>query len=195
MYHIRNLLNYRKVKKEPTTARNACENFFQVFIEAHIVYAAKTHFKMASLDDTPQMADLPPNFYSMPMSERKTYLYDLCKAMIKEIVSLYHHQQTRSCSSDRVYAYASDVLSLGLIYMEYNDAIKEADGNRIIRVWRYLLLIFHNTAHSNYALEALTMLVQYHYIFTPRMKQQLLWNRTINIHGKYPYGPSYGASQ
>ena len=45
-------------------------------------------------------------------------------------------------STDNVYAYACEVLSLGLLYFEFRDAIKEGDGERIIRIWKYLLLLF-----------------------------------------------------
>ena len=41
---------------------------------------------------------------------------------------------------DGVCEYAQEVLSLGLLYMEFNDAIREGDGKRILRCWRYFLL-------------------------------------------------------
>ena len=65
--------------------------------------------------------------------------------------------------------------------MEYCDAIKEADGVRILRCWCYLMLIFYKTSRNNYAV---TMLIQYHFLFSSRIKEQLLWSRTVNIHGK-----------
>ena len=36
----------------------------------------------------------------------------------------------------------SEVLSLGLLLMEFEDAVKEGDGLRILRWWRYFLLFF-----------------------------------------------------
>ena len=36
-------------------------------------------------------------------------------------------------SKDDVYRYACELLSLGLLYSEYSDAIKEGDGQRVFR--------------------------------------------------------------
>ena len=183
MFHARNLLSYHKVTKDFTKERNACEDFFQVFLEVHILCAAKTYFKMETFDDDPAI-DLPANFREMSKSDQKVILYKACEKMIKEFVSLYHCQQLQSSASDHVYAYATDVLSLGLIYLEYSDAIREGDGERIVRCWRYMMLIFYKTSHINYAIEAVTLLAQYHFIFTDRMQKQLMWSRTINVAGK-----------
>ena len=80
--------------------------------------------------------------------------------------------------------YAKQVVSLGLLYMEYSDGIREGDGDRIIRCWRYMLLIFRATNKRKYSIQAATLLLQYHFVFTERMKEQLVWSRTINTHGR-----------
>lgn len=81
---------------------------------------------------------------------------------------------------DHVMAYAREVLSLGLLYMEYCDAIREGDGLRIVQ---YMLLIFRVTNKRKYAIQAATLLLQ-NYVFTERMRNQLLYSRTINVHGR-----------
>ena len=85
---------------------------------------------------------------------------------------------------DHVMAYGKEVITLGLLYMEYCDTIKEGDGLRIIRCWRYMLLLFKMTNKRKYAIQASTLLLQYQFIFTERMRNQLLWSRTVNVHGK-----------
>lgn len=82
---------------------------------------------------------------------------------------------------DHVMAYAREVLSLGLLYMEYCDAIREGDGLRIVQ---YMLLIFRVTNKRKYAIQAATLLLQNYYVFTERMRNQLLYSRTINVHGR-----------
>lgn len=52
-----------------------------------------------------------------------------------------------------VLLYAREVLTLGLFYMEFHDAIREGDGERIIRCWRYLLLLFNVSHCTNYSVE------------------------------------------
>ena len=86
-------------------------------------------------------------------------------------------------SDDHVLSYASDLLTLGLLYMEFSDAIREGDGERILRCWKYLLLIFKAARHTNYSVEAFTLLAQYYYLFSERMRKQFIWSGTVNVHG------------
>ena len=74
-------------------------------------------------------------------------------------------------------------LSMGLLYLEFQDAIREGDGQRVLVVWKFLFLIFRATGHTNYTLEAFTLLVQYYYLFPPRYAEQLLTARFVNTKG------------
>ena len=65
-----------------------------------------------------------------------------------------------------MYSYACETLSLGLIYLEFQDAIREGDGSRVLQVWKFLLL-FKASKLKNYATEAFTLLAHY-YITLPR---------------------------
>jgi len=75
-------------------------------------------------------------------------------------------------------------MSLGLLLMEFNDAVREGDGTRILRCWRYFLLLFKASGRTNYSVEAFTLLAQYEYMLSPRMAMQLKWSRTVNVHGR-----------
>ena len=85
--------------------------------------------------------------------------------------------------SGSVYDYTCEVLSLGLLYLHFKDAVREGDGTRVMLAWKYFLLIFKATKHKNYALEALTMLTQYFLTLPPNLAEQLKWSRFINVHG------------
>ncbi len=61
---------------------------------------------------------------------------------------------------------------VGLLLLEFKDAIREGDGNRIIRCWRYMLLIYKATGRTNYTMEALNILLQLRCLFSPRMASQ-----------------------
>jgi len=95
-----------------------------------------------------------------------------------------NQHQSQSSNHDGICLYAREVLSLGLIWLEFHDAVKEGDGNRVIQVWKFLLLVFKNSGRKNYSIEALNLLVQEHYILTERQKLQLKWGRFVNIHGR-----------
>ena len=75
------------------------------------------------------------------------------------------------------------MLTLGLIWHAFHDAIREGDGDRIMRYWKFFLVLFKGTTHRNYAKEAVNLLVQYHYTLSDRQKAQLLWSRCINTRG------------
>ncbi len=61
---------------------------------------------------------------------------------------------------DSVHAFACEVLTLGLLLMEFNDAIREG-GKRIIKCWRYFLLLF-----SQWSLSSIS--IYGHIVFTQR---------------------------
>ena len=84
---------------------------------------------------------------------------------------------------DHVQEYAKEVLSLGLFYLEFQDAIREGDGLRVFRCWKFMFLWFRQTKHTNYTIEAMNLLVQYYYLFTPRLAEQLIWVHFINTQG------------
>ena len=68
--------------------------------------------------------------------------------------------------------------------MELVDAVREGDGKRVLIWWKYALVFFHATRHSNYAMEALTLLVQHKWLIPPRQRMQLQYGRFINVRGK-----------
>lgn len=94
------------------------------------------------------------------------------------------NQHQNEKGQDCVLAYAKELLTLGLLLLEYNDAVREGDGFRILRCWRFLLLVFKATGRRKYSIQAATLLFQYEYLFSERKRHQLLWSRTVNVHGK-----------
>lgn len=73
-----------------------------------------------------------------------------------------------------------EMLSLGLIWHGFHDAIREGDGERILIYLRYLLLIFKSSNNNNCAKEAVNL---YHYTLSEREKAQLLWSRCVDTRG------------
>ena len=50
---------------------------------------------------------------------------------------------------DQVEVYARQILSLGSLYMEFKDSIREGNGLRVLRCYRYLLPIFKSAGRKN----------------------------------------------
>ena len=84
---------------------------------------------------------------------------------------------------DGVFYYTQEVITYGLLLAEFEDAIKEGDGQRVIRCWRFFLLIFKASGRTKYALEAATLLI-YLRILPSRISEQIIWSRFINVSGK-----------
>lgn len=91
---------------------------------------------------------------------------------------------------DYVYNYACSTLSLGLVFQEFEDAIREGDGDREERIWKLLLLIFkakvrRKGSRTKYAFEAFRYIALLNSLLTPRMAHKLKWGRFVNTSGRH----------
>ena len=149
---------------DPEKNMNAAEDFLLLLLHTHVVAAAKA---MQSVHPTETVADLArlvvDNYVHLPRTSDAA---------------------TAECN-DGVHLYAAELLSLGLLWHGFHDAIREGDGDRILRYWKFLLVVFNSTKHRNYAKEAVNLLLQYNYSLSEREKAQLLWSRCVNMRG-YP---------
>ena len=183
LYQLRNLLQRRSVTKKIKCDPTAGEDFFLCVVDAHIVLAAMNIFGMLNIEDKPST-----NLHIFQQGKEKpnTLVSFIKDNLIEKFVDMTWPCTSESDPSQQDYIrnYASEVITLGLFYKEYNDAIREGDGERILRCWRYLLLIFKASDKRKYSVEAIHLLAQHHFLFSKRMAQQLIWSRTVNIHGK-----------
>ena len=156
--------------------------------EAHIIAAVMTVFRMKSIDDEPPLSELfPKGCKSLDPEQRRSVMMLAITQVVNAFVDVSYGsdgEAHKEHSDDLVLSYACESLTLGLFLMEFIDAIREGDGLRIVRCWRYFLLLFKTTGRTNYSVEAFTLLAQLHFIFTPRMAHQLVWSRTVNTHGR-----------
>lgn len=170
---------------DPTKDFNACEDFLLLIISAHVIAAAMKILKMKSLDDKPAantaIGANPEDVWMLQEEERKKVLDAVCSEVVKQYVDFsFLHEALPG--TDGVCSYGKKLLGLGLFFMEYRDAIREGDGSRDHRCWRYLLPMFFGTGRTNYSCEALNMLHQ-QATLPPRLANQLLWSRFVNTHG------------
>ena len=162
LYQLKNLINQTSVPSDPQNNMNAAEDFLLLVLHAHIVAAANILQSINTTNDVKELASaVVTNYVRLPRVDGKD----------------------AETSDDKVYVYATEVISLGLLWHNFHDAVKEADGDRILRIWKILLVIFKSSSNFNYAKEALNLLIQYYYIFSDRQKVQLLWSRCINTKG------------
>ena len=69
--------------------------------------------------------------------------------------------------------------------MEFQDAIREGDGERVLNCCRYVMILFKATGHRNYAIEAFMNLAQNQCFIPPRQAMQFKYSRFINVHGRH----------
>ena len=99
-------------------------------------------------------------------------------------INFNENEKPKSPADDGVLDYTKETLTLSLLYAEFDDAIREGDGIQIIHCWKFLFLVFKASNHTNYSIEALTLLAQYYILLPPRQAQQLAWSCVINTSGK-----------
>ena len=181
---LRNLINRRNVSDKPKSDVNAAEDFVEVITIAHILTAVMSYLEMSELSDIPSSTIVSHDIWMEEDSVQRKVLLDISNHVVSEHVSLataFSH-----CSAQGVgttYDYASEVLTLGLFIMNFKDAVREGDGEHILVLWKYMMLLFKATQRKNYAIEAFTVLVQVHFILPPNLSEQIKWSRFINVHG------------
>ena len=102
----------------------ASEDFLLVILHAHVVAAANTICSHMDVDSVQKL--------SHAIVANYTLLPQLAEASSNDY-------------PDKVYLYAMEFLTLALVWHGFHDAIKEGDGNHILRYWKFLLIIFKSS--------------------------------------------------
>ena len=89
----------------------------------------------------------------------------------------------RRVPRDGIFDYAAVVLNDGLLLLAFEDAIREGDGERILRCWRAMTIYFHSAGHANNTKEAVFLQALVKLAATPLVVTQLTWSRTMNTRG------------
>ncbi len=91
----------------------------------------------------------------------RAFRYAKCR--INHERSIHNLQQVDNCNfkdttpahekaDDHIFNYGCLHISLGLLIRDAEDAVKEGDGERLVRVWKFLTLLFRLTGCHKYAL-------------------------------------------
>ena len=171
--------------RKPKDNVNATEDFLDVVTTGCILTAVMSYLEMSSLDDTPSESVVSGEDWMEDDSVRCKILEDISSHIVNSHVDLtttFKQPEDRT-GEGTVYDYACEALSLGLLIMDFKDAIREGDGDRILSIRKYLMLLFKDSGRKNYAIEALTLLSQYSILLPPNLAEQLKWSRCVNCHG------------
>ena len=83
-------------------------------------------------------------------------------------------------TEDHCYNYGCVTLMYGLLLRDIDDAVSEGDGSRILRLYKFLLLLYKMGKNKNYALAVLKLLCSVNSLLSQKKAHQVIWNRTIN---------------
>lgn len=94
--------------------------------------------------------------------------------------------QDSNCSSpksDYKFNYHQLKLMFGLLLRDFNDTIREGDGEHLIDLYKLALLIYDSEGHTKHAYVVLLHLLKVVAILPPFEAHRLKWNRFYNKYG------------
>ena len=142
-----------------------------------------TKLGMTSLQDTPSEDIVAAHVWTLDKEERKKIILGISEGIITSFTDLSYNGPRRvSTAKDVVHEHSVQLLSMGMFYLYFRDAIKEGDGERVLRCWWYMLPMFFSAGRKNYAKEALLFLSQ-QALLPGRVANQMVWSRFVNITG------------
>lgn len=194
------MIGRRNVTKSPKKNVNAAEDFLENVIVGYILAAVMHYLGMSSLDGMPLSSIVSHELWMEDDAVRADILASISRHIVNEYVDLATEfkapepaaaeqdprpsRPSTESSAGSVREHTREVMSLGLLYLDFKDAVREGDGDRDLLGWKYLFLLFKASGRKNYAIEALTLLTQYHITLPPNLAEQVKWSRFINVHGK-----------
>jgi len=124
-----------------------------------------------------------PYFYKKARDNHEIQKHNLSSNPVEPTRSTIPTESEVSVKEDHIHNYACIRLSMGMLIFNINDAVKEGDGERIVRCWKFMLLIFKVHNHHKYALALLQLLANTQALLMPEQAHSLVWNRTVNNRG------------
>ena len=93
------------------------------------------------------------------------------------------HQEESFTRPDFKFNYHQNKLVFGLLLLDFNDSVREGDGDRLLDIYKLALLLYHSEGHTKYAYVVLLHLVRIVAILPESDAHRLKWNRFFNKYG------------
>ena len=157
LYQLKNIIQRRNVVSDPKDNFNACSDFLNIILDAHITMAAATLLGCNTAEDITLHHLIPSGQVPNSKLEQLRHIEVLARRVVERF-AVYSvdacHLEDGATAPDGVLNYACSLMNMGLLARNLQDASHEGDGNRIIRCWRFQFLHYKAEGHTNYALEA-----------------------------------------
>ncbi|XP_061176933.1 uncharacterized protein LOC133185634 [Saccostrea echinata] len=187
LYHLKSVINRRNVSSTVTKDYHADSAFIDLVGESHIISLALTHFGMADLNAPCKV--FPHGIHLADIDHKKRILRNLVGELVDSHImnilsqTLNREQLCEDENNDRIYNYATNFLKFWLLRKISIVATRSGDGMRILRHWKYAMLLYHIAHKTKYRLEAFLLIACTIALFTPRQQHQVIWNRFVNLSG------------
>lgn len=164
-------------------------DFFHSVAKAHVLGAPLLYFGMESKDSKPSNNPWHPTLPMTTSQHHWQYLYKVVGSFVEEFImpsfSLSVGDKEKVPDSEHsVRNYTCSFMADLLFIEEFKDTVREGDGDRMLRVRKFLLLYFRSTGHTKYTYEAVTLLAQSSALLREREAYRLKWCRFVNTSGK-----------
>lgn len=179
------------IKNEPLPEEASAK---QEWFDQHIFTIVDTYIMndggiLAGAEDTGEQPGTRPNivcvFCDLPFQTQKK-LSAHQKQTHPSLRVIEHDDgkaEEANINSDTVFNYHSGLLKLSLLERNFQDSVREGDGQRTCRLWKYKMLHFKKAGRHKYALEALKLQFDLQALLSPRDAYRVKWNRTVNTAG------------
>ena len=183
LYQLREFFDRRGVKASAKDAVNDNREFLHFVTHGFVVLATMYVLGIDNLEGIPS--------HCPSESDSKEVKQDYLQALAKEIVDslvfpfgvLPSQDMCEEAHPDHKRNYICALMREGLLDMARLDAVKESDGERILRHWRLDFVHFEKHNHYNYRLLTFRFIANVYGLLTPRMAARIINNRTVNTHG------------
>ena len=131
----------------------------------------------------PQMGDdHPSTIYECPFCNKK---YKQLTSLKKHTDNIHKQKSVPLMKQKRddKFHYVTNALGQCLLLRNFLDARKLGDGERIVRLHKFMLLSFRQDGRIKYTHQVLHQIAQIECLLTPRLSFQLTWNRFVNNKG------------
>ena len=118
----------QKVKSDT----NSCKEFFELVVVGHIITSTMEILGMSTIDEVPSSGVIqsPEEIWMKGDSERKAIVKEVASLVVEQCVDLstifsspQDKHRDQPTTSDAINAYACETLSLGLLFLEFKDAV------------------------------------------------------------------------
>ncbi|XP_033638557.1 uncharacterized protein LOC117299208 [Asterias rubens] len=165
LYAARNFLEARRITSDPMRNINAAADLISQYTTALVIAASMKYFGIDSINDQPTR-----NQFQFGVHPDRSHYSQ--------------HDQNLPLQKDAVFNYSRTALSMGMLAYGFTDARQMGDGDRIIRLYKFLVVHFKAANKPKYSYQVLRLLAQVGCFLTPRSAYELKWSRFVNKTGQ-----------